>query len=235
MEYLKIGFEIIVGYFALLTLTNLLGKTQLSQITTFDFISALVIGELVGNAFFDNKIGVGKILFACVIWGLLVFGTDMVTLKVRRSRKLLEGSPSIIIHNGVIDYDALKKNHLDINQLQHLLRQKDIFSIRDCAYAILETDGSLSVMKFPEGESVTKGDLNINAPAPSLPVSLILDGEIIPENLSIIGWDKANLQEELAKLGIKDVKKVLYAEWKENTPLYVQTYEQKRDINNKRQ
>lgn len=235
MNYLNISLDIVVGYFALITLTSLLGKTQLSQITAFDFISALVIGELVGNALFDDNIGILEILFAITIWGLLVYATDIITQKFRRTRKMLEGSPSILVHNGTIDFKALKKNHLNLNQLQHLLRQKDVFSIRDCAYAILETDGSVSVLKVPDKENVTKEDLKIASPTPSLPVALVMDGEVIKDNLSIVDWDEARLMAELAKQGVKRVEDVLFAEWMENAPLHIQTFSQGTISNNSNQ
>ncbi len=235
MDFLKIGLDIIVGYFALIILTSLLGKTQLSQITAFDFISAVVIGELVGNALFDEKTGVWEILFAITLWGLLVFATDIITQKFRRTRKILEGSPSILINNGVIDFEALKKNHLNINQLQHLLRQKDIFSIKDCAYAILETDGSLSALKVPGKENVTREDLNIPAPQPSLPVAVVMDGEIIKDNLTLVGWDEAKLQAELTKQGVSRIEDVLFAEWMENAPLHIQLRDSGTRSNNNNQ
>lgn len=224
MEFFRIGIELIIGYAALMLLTKLLGKTQITQITAFDFISALVLGELVGNALYDEKIGLGKILFAIVLWGLLIFTTEMVTQKFRKTRPFLEGGPSIVIHKGLIDYDSLKKNHLDMNQLQHLLRSKGVFSIQECAYAILETDGTVSVLKKPDYDYVTKKDLNLIAPPPSLTVSIILDGEIVQDNLRIIGWTNEQLMDQLRMNGVNDVKEVLYAEWKENTPLYIQTF-----------
>ncbi|WAA08629.1 DUF421 domain-containing protein [Fervidibacillus albus] len=228
MDLFRIASELIVGYFALLFLTKLLGKTQLSQITAFDFISALVLGELVGNALFDNHIGIGKIVFAIILWGLLVFGTEIITQKFRKTRPFLEGGPSIVIHKGNIVYDALKKNHLDLNQLQHLLRTKNVFSIKQCEFAILETDGTISVMKKPEYECVTKKDLQIQTNPSSLSYALILDGEIINENLKAIGWGERKLHEELKKVGVKSIGDVLYCEWEKGKSLYVQMYEKEK-------
>ncbi|WAA13089.1 DUF421 domain-containing protein [Fervidibacillus halotolerans] len=225
MEFVRIASELIVGYFALLILTKFLGKTQLSQITAFDFISALVLGELVGNALFDEQIGIGKILFVLSLWGLLVFGTEMVTQKFRKTRPFLEGGPSIVIQNGKIVYEALKKNHLDLDQLQHLLRSKDVFSIKQCEFAILETDGTISVMKKPDYECVTKKDMQIQTNPPSLSYPLILDGEIVDENLQTIGWDEKKLKKELAKLGFTNINDILYCEWEKEQRLYIQEYE----------
>ena len=107
MEFGSIALEAIVGFIALFILTKILGKTQMNQITVFDFISVLVLGELVGNAVFDENVGVREILFAVALWGALVYFIDFFTLKVRRSRKILEGMPSILIRRGVIQYLSL--------------------------------------------------------------------------------------------------------------------------------
>lgn len=227
LDFLHIFTELIVGFLSLLILTKILGKTQITQITTFDFVSVLVLGELVGNAMYDDKTGVKEILFSIIIWGTLIYLTEFITQKFRKSRKLLEGKPAIIIRNGKIDYKELKKNHLDLNQLQHLLRARDIFSLNECAYAILETDGTINVLKKHPFKNPTNQELNLPIQAVSLPISIILDGEIVEENLSLIGWTKETLLTELKKQEVLTVKDILYAEWKENAPLYIQGYEMK--------
>jgi len=224
VDYLHMAFELIIGYSALLAVTKFLGKSQITQITAFDFISALILGEFVGNAMYDRNVTAGKILFSIFVWGLLIYITEWLTQKYRRTRPLLEGGPSIIIHNGYIDYQALKKNRMDLDQLKHLLRSKDVFSIQECAFAILETDGTISVVKKPDYDYVTKKDLNIPSPPAEIAVSIISDGEIVEDNLRLIGWSKEQLMEQLKIQGANDVKEVLYAEWKANTPLHVQTY-----------
>lgn len=224
VEFGQILLELFLGYIALFALTKLMGKTQITQITPFDFISALILGELVGNAVYDNDIKFSKVIFAIIVWGLLIFLTEIITQKKKGLRKILEGEPSIVIRQGKIDYQVLKKAHLDINQLQHLLRSKDVFSIRECEYAILETDGSISVLKKDNFANVTKTDLNLPLSSPTLPVTLILDGEIEVDNLQMIKWDKDRLEKEIKQHGIQSVKDVLYAEWKEGEALHVQSY-----------
>lgn len=202
----------------------MLGKTQITQITTFDFVSVLVLGELVGNAMYDTETGIKEIMYSILIWGGLIYITEFITQKFRKTRQLLEGKPSIIINKGKIDFKELKKNHLDINQLQHLLRAKDVFSIAECAYAILETDGTISVLKKSAFVNPTKKDMNLSLEATSLPISVILDGEIIKENLPRIGWNEEQLMQELKKRDVQSPKDILYAEWQEGSPLYVQSY-----------
>ncbi|WP_449622515.1 DUF421 domain-containing protein [Robertmurraya sp. Marseille-Q9965] len=224
MEFVQIFSELIFGYIALFVLTKVMGKTQITQITPFDFISALILGELVGNAVYDKEITIFKVIFAVVVWGLLIFLTEVLTQKKKGLRKLLEGEPSIVIRKGKIDYKVLKKAHLDINQLQHLLRAKGIFSIRECQYAILETDGAISVLRKSSYSSPTLKDLNLPLSNVTLPVTLIMDGQVELDNLQMIDWDRDKLFNEIKKHGVLSEKEVLYAEWKEGEPLHVQTY-----------
>lgn len=224
MEIMSIAVELVVGYFALLILTKVLGKTQITQISAFDFISALILGELVGNSLYDKDISVWPILAAIFIWGSLIFTTEYFTQKSRRFRHIMEGTPAIVINKGKIDFKQLKKNHLDLNQLQHLLRAKDIFSVRECEYALLESNGTLSVLKKPMYENVQRADLNIQPVHVSLSLSLVVDGEIVYDNLKIVHQKEDWLMSELNKQGFQSAKDVLYAEWKEGESLLVQGY-----------
>ncbi|MGG4546860.1 DUF421 domain-containing protein [Rossellomorea marisflavi] len=225
MEYTSIAVELIVGYFALLILTKVLGKTQITQISAFDFISALILGELVGNSLYDDKVSVFQVLTAILIWGALIFVTEFFTQKSRKFRHLMEGTPDIVINKGIINYNVLKKNHLDLNQLQHLLRAKDIFSVKECEYALLESNGTLSVIKKPLYDQVQRQDLSLPLKKATLPLSLIMDGEILYDNLKIAGEDDQWLQAEINRHGFTSSEDVLFAEWTENEPLFVQGYE----------
>jgi uncharacterized membrane protein YcaP (DUF421 family) len=225
LEFTHIFSELIIGYILLLLLTKVLGKTQITQITTFDFVSVLVLGELVGNAMYDTETGIKEIMYSILVWGGLIYITEFITQKFRKTRQLLEGKPSIVINKGKIDFKELQKNHLDINQLQHLLRAKDVFSIAECAYAILETDGTISVLKKSAYRNPTKQDMNLSLEITALPISVILDGEIIKENLPRIGWNEEQLMQELKKQNVQSPKDILYAEWQEGSPLYLQSYQ----------
>ncbi|WP_017754673.1 DUF421 domain-containing protein [Calidifontibacillus oryziterrae] len=228
MEYLELATELVVGFIALFILTKILGKTQITQITAFDFISALVLGELVGNAIYDEKINITKILFAIALWGILIYVLEIITQKFRRSRKLLEGEPSIVIRKGKIQRDVLKKNKLDINQLQHLLRAKNAFSIQDVEFAILETDGQVSVLKTSEAANPSRKDLHLPQQNVILPVTIITDGELISENLKSIGRNENWLDQQIKSHGAESIREVLYAEYKQGESLYIQKYEKAR-------
>lgn len=220
-HYFPMLYETLFGFAALFLLTKLLGKTSISQLTAFDFISSLILGELVGNALFDKEAGITEIGFVIVLWGGLLYLTEIITQKFKRTRALIEGSPAIIIYNGQLIRDTMKKNKLDINQLQNLLRAKDAFSIQEVEYAILETNGTVSVLKKSAFQHPTNLDMNMAPKDVQLSTTLINDGEIIYDNLAERQLTEAWLQEELSKQGFATVEDVFYAEYIKDKKLYV--------------
>jgi uncharacterized membrane protein YcaP (DUF421 family) len=223
-NFIHLTIELVIGFSALILVTKILGKTQITQLSPFYFISALILGELLGNAIYDKDIGIQYVLYALTLWATLIFTVEMITQKVKKSRSLLEGEPSIVIRNGIIDFQELKKNRLDINQLQNLLRKKDVFSVREVAYAILEPDGSVSVLKKSMYDTTTKQDINMIPKAVFLPTTVISDGEILYDNLAKAGYNEEWLHNELNKQGIASIKQVFYAEWLEGDSLLINNY-----------
>ncbi|MFC4403273.1 DUF421 domain-containing protein [Gracilibacillus xinjiangensis] len=222
MGFGSIFIETVFGFFALFILAKVLGKTQIKQLTAFDFISALILGELVGNALYDKEVGIPKIAFAVLLWGALIYITELVTQKVKRSRYIIEGRPSMVIRKGKLQREEMKKARLDMNQLLHLLRAKDTFSVQEVDYAVLETDGSVSVLKKSSYQTPKKEDIKLPDTEVIMPYMLINDGEIIYDNLEEIGYGEEWLKEELRKQGVHVVKEVFYAEYKKNSGLFIQ-------------
>ncbi|WP_208590202.1 DUF421 domain-containing protein [Gracilibacillus suaedae] len=224
MHYGSIFVETLFGFVMLFILTKVLGKTQIRQLTAFDFISALILGELVGNALYDNEVGISDIAFAILLWGVLLYLTEIITQRFKNTRSILEGRPSLVIHKGKLQREEMKEGKLDMNQLLHLLRSKDVFSIREVDYAILETDGTVSVLKKTGYQTPTRNDFNHPPEQVVLPFMLINDGEIITDSLREIGKDENWLKEELKKQEITSVQEVFYAEYEKGKNLYVQGY-----------
>jgi uncharacterized membrane protein YcaP (DUF421 family) len=223
-EYLTIALELSIGFLGLLAMTKFLGKTHLSQITPFDFISALILGELLGNAIYDDEISIWKVLFAILLWGLLIYITIMLTQKANKLRKILEGEPSIVIHKGQFKFKVMKENRMDINQLLSLIRQRGYFSMQEVEYVILEPNGQVSVLPKSGYDMPRKKDLQLPDTPSSLPVALILDGQLVPDNLREAGIDELWLKKQLQTQDITEYKDVFYAEWNKDQPLFVNKY-----------
>ena len=226
LDFYSVTIELLVGFFSLLLVTNILGKPQISQLTPFHFISALVLGELLGNAVYDKEISIKYVVYAIALWGSLLFLVELLTQKVKRTRNFFQGSPSVLIRRGQIDYQELKKNRMDLNELLSLMRQKDVFSLREVEYAVLELNGSLSILKKSNYDLISRQDLQLSEKPVYLPSALIMDGEIIQDNLDNFGLPVTWLAEQLRTKGYKDAQDILYAEWQQNEDLLIIPYEQ---------
>ncbi|MBM7650969.1 DUF421 domain-containing protein [Neobacillus cucumis] len=222
--YLDIAIELIVGFLTLLVILKFLGKIQFSQITPFDFITGLVMGNFVGDAVFDDKINIPIIVFTVVIWGLLIYLVEKLTQVSSFFRLVFEGKPTLLIKNGQILYQNLKKNHVDLNQLQQLLRKQGYFSVFEAEYVILERDGQISVAPKHDYGAPTKKDLKIPVKQVNLPFAFIMDGKVIAPNLKEAGLTEDWLQKQLSQSNIKEYKEVLYAEWEKESGLKISKY-----------
>lgn len=223
-QMLPMLYETAFGIVALFVLTKFLGKTQMSQLTPFDFIAAIILGELIGNALFDDEAGIFEIGYVVIIFGIILYFIELVTQKYKGSRFILEGKPAIIIHKGELIYEELRKNKVDINEIQHLLRMKDVFSLQEVEYAILETNGELSVLKKSLYQTPNKKDLNIQPETPQIAMTIIMDGEMIKDNLAEANITEQWVLDQLKQQNYQDVKEVFYAEWLEGKNLFILPY-----------
>lgn len=221
MEYGSIFIKLLAGFIGLWTMTRLLGKKEIAALTPFDFISAVILGDLVGETIYEPDHNVLKLIFTLTVWTILSFTFEKITLKVRKLRKPLEGEPEILIRNGEIDIGKLRKNNLDFDQLRMMLRAKDTFSVSEVAYAIYETNGSLSILKKAQYEGVTRNDLQLPDKKITLPKSIIEDGIVRMETLNSLGHNESWLIVELRKLGYHSPQSVAYAEITEDGKLTV--------------
>lgn len=146
MEYGSIFIKLFAGFIGLWAMTRLLGKKEISALTPFDFISAVILGDLVGNTIYEKDHSVIELLFTLAVWTVLSIIFEKVTQHIRKLRKPLEGEPEILIRDGAIDLTKLRKNNLDFGQLRMMLRAKETFSIHEVAYAEINEDGELSVI-----------------------------------------------------------------------------------------
>ena len=220
--FFKLTVELTAGFIGLIISVQVIGKRLVSQITPFDFISAIVLGELVGNAIYDPNTEFYHVLYAIFVWTLLIFVVELITQKFYKSRRVIEGHPTLIIKQGTIDFKALSKEGLDFSEFLTMLREKDVLSVKEVEYAILEASGNVTVIKKAKYSQPTLEDLNIKGTAPVLNLPVITDGDIIVNNLGILGYDELWLQQKLKQSKISNAQDVLYAEWNENEGLYVQ-------------
>jgi uncharacterized membrane protein YcaP (DUF421 family) len=207
----------------LLLLTRLLGKKELSQLTYFNYVTGATIGSIaanmadkVGEPFFYEMIN--------LIWWIgLTFLVGFISLKWPKGRIIIDGEPTIVIKKGKISEKALSYLKLNIDDLMVLLRSKDVFSIKEVEYAILEPNGEISILKKPDSQNLIKKDLNIQNNEPKyIPMEIITDGRLIEKNLQELKISKDWVIEQLTYQGIYSFKDVLFAEIQEDGTLYIE-------------
>ena len=206
----------------LLILTRLLGKKQISQLTYFNYITGVTMGSVAGDFISEVNMPVVDALASLIAICILTELNSFIALKSTSYRKVMDGDDIILIKKGKIIKPALKSCRMSVNILLMLLRQSNTFSVEEVEYAILETNGSLSVMKRQQAQPIIKSDLDIKAEKiKNLPREVISDGKIMKVNLKELNKDEEWLKNELRKNNIESVKDVFYAEVRSDGTLYI--------------
>jgi uncharacterized membrane protein YcaP (DUF421 family) len=195
-------------YLFILTTFRLMGKREIGELSVLDLVVFIMLAEIASLAIEDtNKSLLNSILPMVGLVGMQILFA-IISLKSKRFRDLIDGRPTIIINKGKIDEVAMKKQRYNFDDLLVQLREKDIRSISDVDFAILETSGKLSVFKKePQGkEHTSQGELTL---------PLIIDGNIQEENLERINKTISWLKQELKKKGAPDIRKISFCSYEQ--------------------
>lgn len=212
----------LIGFLLLLILTRILGKKQLSQMTFFTYITGIAIGNIAGDMVVHKDIKIIDGVIGLILWTILTIAIEYFALKSSKARILLDGEPTIIIKKGKIIEKAMSSNKLSMDDLTMLLRIKNVFSIAEVEYAILEPNGQLSVLKKEEYEPLTKKDSNIMVKRrPYIPTELVVDGKIVNKSLTELNINEDWLVNELKRKGFPHLKDIFYAELQTDGSIFV--------------
>ena len=188
-----------------------MGKRQIGQLQPSELVVALIIADLAAVPMSEVGIplinGIIPIITLFIMEELLSY----LSLKSERARGLISGKPSILIERGIIMEKELQQLRYNLNDLLEQLRLKNFSNVEDVNYAILETSGQLSVIPKEEKKPVTLKDMNIKTQIQHLPVTVIIDGRIISDNLYKIGLSNNWLADQLRKNSIKSSDDVFFA------------------------
>jgi len=222
---LNVIIKTFVIYFFLMLVMRLMGKRQSGQLQPFDFVIAVMIAEVAATPMAGAGIpityGIVPIITLLVLHNAIAFAS----LKSDKLRTLLSGKPSIVIHKGVIQRNELKKMGYNLNDLMEQLRAKDVMNISDVHYAVMETDGKLSVMLKPEKRPLQPEDIKLKPENPGFCYDLIMDGKLKPENLQKLGYSESELERVLKATGVRQIKSVFLAISDETGSVFIQDYQ----------
>lgn len=196
----------IILYLVLIAVIRLMGKRQIGQMEASEFVVTMLVANLASIPMQDNGIP----LFSGFVPIVTVLGVELVlsTLSLRsvRFRKLLCGKPVILIENGKIIQQNLRKTRVTLDELSGHLREKDVLDIPSVQYAILETNGNLSVFPYPKERPASAKDAGVQVRKQFLPLTIVSDGKLLMENLQKakkdVDWVKRVLRQHDA--GLRD-------------------------------
>ncbi|MGI5839249.1 MAG: YetF domain-containing protein [bacterium] len=213
--------RVAVIYFFALILVRIMGKRELARLSTFDFIIAIALGDIIGGPMVDETIPLDRVFPAIITVVLLEIATSYVTMKCERLRVLIDGRPTIVIEKGRIREGAMAAIRYNLGDLLGKLREKGIADVADVDYAIVETSGELSIIRKPGAEPLTRSDAGIGASGQGLPFVVIKDGQVMERDLRAVGYSYDWLVAELRRHGIGRPSDVVLATVQRDGNLYV--------------
>ena len=219
--------RVFVVYVIVLFFLRLMGKRQVGELQPFELVLTLIMADLATLPMTQNSV---PLIFSLVPLSFLVVVHFVVSLLSRKSlfvRKLVNGRPVVVISPKGVEFDALKSLNMTFDDLSQGLRAMNVFNFEDVAYAIVETNGSLSVILKSQVSPVCNQSLNISLPPASLPLVLVSAGKLVKKNLQITKVEKSFFEDVFKKIGVKSEKDVVLLTLNANGNVFVQPKDQK--------
>lgn len=201
----------IVSLAVLFILAKCIGNKQLSEINLFDYINGITIGSIAAEFATSEPEEFAKPLIAMVVYGLATTAISIIASKSRKARRVLSGKAMILMNNGTIYRDAMKKTKLDLDEFLAMLRVNGFFDITQIKTVIMEPNGRMSILPKAANRPVTPQDEGLDVGEEYVFYNVIMDGQIMENNLKRAGKDKTWLMNELKKQNEGSVRDIFLA------------------------
>ena len=216
METLKeiglVSLTTVLSLVVLFLLTKLMGARQVSQMTMFDYVEGITIGSVAAELATDLDTPLNS-LMALVIYGLAAVGISLWTNRSLKARRILTGKPLVLLEDGVIYRDHLKKARLDLNEFLTFCRIGGWFDLNQLQTAILEHNGIVSFLPKETNRPATPADLG-QTPKRTVPQTpFVMDGQLLTGNIRQAGKEESWVHRALLRQGYKEETEVLLALW----------------------
>ena len=193
----------------LFLVVKVLGKKQISELNIFDYIIGLSLGNIAAEMTVNDQIPILGGLVSMSVYGLFSLGVSYLNEKSILSRKFITGFPIIIIKDGKISKEGLKKCKIDVNDLLQDARESGYFDISEINYAVMEPSGKVSFLPKAKYTPVTPSDMKLKVSEKTINYNLVIDGVIIKDSLKAINHDEKWLYTRLNKEGYDDINDLL--------------------------
>lgn len=218
MEFLKIILTSILSAVALFIIAKVLGHKQMSQLDFFDYITGITIGSIAAELATELE-KPWKPLTAMVIYGLITFILTITTSKFPKTRKFINGTPTIIMNNGKLYRKNMKKAKIDLSEFLVMCRQEGYFNLNDIQTAIFEYNGRLTILPVSTKRPVNPDDMDLTPEKEYISTEVIMDGKLLEENLKRMGLNSIWLEKQLKEQGYRNPKEIFLGVCDENNQL----------------
>lgn len=222
IHLLILPIRAVILYLLVVCIVRVMGKHQIGQLQPYELVITIMISELAAVPMQDTNIPLINGIIPILTLLFIQITLSFLSLKSEPVRRIINGSPSILIENGKIIAAELAKLRYDLSDLLEQLRLKGFPNIADVEFAILETSGKLSVIPKSQKRPVNPADLELATEYEGLPLTLIIDGVVKKDNLRKMNLDETWLNGEVRKFGLQGFNQVFLASLDTAGQLYIQ-------------
>lgn len=201
----------LISLIILFFMTKLLGKKQVSQLSLFDYVIGISIGNFAAEITINTDVPLMNGTIAVILFGIIAYIISKLTMKSISLRRFVTGSPTVLLENGKFIYKNMYKTNFDMNDFLEECRVNGYFDLNELEYAILEANGQISFMPKPEYKPLTPNDMKVKVKKQGLCANAIIDGNIMLNNINNFGKTKDWLDKELKLKGYKNYENILLA------------------------
>ncbi len=235
MNYGETVSLIIKGFISVIFLffvIKILGKKQISELNIFDYVIGISLGNLAAEMTINKDITILNGLISMAIYGLVSLFVSYITSKSIIARRFISGYPIVLMENGKISKEQLKKVKIDLNDLMQDARENGYFDLSEIESAIMEVSGKVSFLPKSKYKPLTCDDMKIKTTHEGLTANLVIDGRIMANNLKAIKHDEKWLRERLTKLGYDNIEEVflVLCDSNEKLTVYDMNYKVKSNV-----
>ena len=207
MEFIKVILTSILSVVSLFVIAKIMGHKQMAQLDFFDYITGITIGSIAAELATELE-APWKPLIAVIIYGLVALGLTILAHKFPKTRKYVNGTPTIVMDNGKLYRENMKKAKLELSEFMVLCRQEGYFNLNDIQTAVFEYNGRITILPKSEKRPLTPEDMNITPEKAEICTEIIMDGRILHENLKRLGLDLTWLDKQLKKQKYDNAKEI---------------------------
>ena len=218
MEILQVLLTSLLSAGAFFLIAKIMGHKQMSQLDFFDYITGITIGSIAAELATELETPLQP-LISMGVYGVISVLLSKATHLLPRSRKYINGSPTILMDGGKLYRENLEKAKLDLSEFMVMCRQQGYFNLNDIQTAVFEFNGQLSILPVSSKRPANPQDLNLTLPTETIQTEVIMDGRILGENLHRMGFNEKWLEKQLRVQGYKRPDEIFLALWDEQNQL----------------